>query len=71
MVYTPNFILPLTSGGPRAILYSIKYYETVEAEVKVFMIPQRVRDAESRMEVQNIKWAAEGTVKWVSVQSIL
>ncbi len=54
----------LTSKNLRAILCLIKYIETVEAEVKVFMIPQRVREAESRMEVQNIKWAVEGTVKW-------
>ena len=35
-------------------------FETDEAEIKAFMRPQRVREAESRMEMQFAKWTAEG-----------
>lgn len=35
-------------------------YETDEAEIKAEMRAQRVRDAESRIEMQTAKWTAEG-----------
>ena len=40
--------------------------QTVEAEVKVIMIPQRVRASCESGEKQIIKWAAEGAVKGAS-----
>lgn len=38
---------------------------TVEAEIKVVVHIQRVREAESRIETQSAKWTAEGTVKGI------
>ena len=40
-----------------------KYIKTVDAEIKVFMRAQRVREGESRAEMQFTKWTAEGAVK--------
>lgn len=37
--------------------------QTVEAEIKAVMHPQRVRDGAIRMEMQAAKWTAEGAVK--------
>ena len=37
--------------------------ETVEAEIKTIVHPQRVREAESRAVRQFVKWAAEGAWK--------
>ena len=34
-----------------------------EAEIKAVMRAQRIREGESRVEMQSAKWAAEGTVK--------
>ncbi len=67
-MHTPIFFL--TTCKQRAILYTIKYDETVDAEITVGMIPQRVRGAESRMEVQTIKWTAEGTVKCERIRRV-
>ena len=36
---------------------------TVEAEIKTIMRAQRVREGESRVEMQIVKWTAEGTGK--------
>jgi hypothetical protein len=36
------------------------YNQTVEAEVKVAVRAQRVRDAGIRIELQTTKWTAEG-----------
>ena len=37
--------------------------QTVEAEVTAVMRAQRVREGESRAEMQIVKWAAEGAAK--------
>ena len=37
--------------------------QTDEAEVTAVMRAQRVREGESRVEMQIVKWAAEGAVK--------
>ena len=50
-----------------SIVYIVKKnnlaQQTDEAEVTAIMRAQRVRDGESRAEMQVVKWAAEGTVK--------
>ena len=50
-----------------SIVYIVKKnnlaQQTDEAEVTAVMRAQRVRDGESRAEMQVVKWAAEGTVK--------
>ena len=42
--------------------------QTVEAEIKAVMRPQRVRDGASRMEKQAAKWTAEGAVKGLVIR---
>lgn len=44
-------------------MHKTKYIKTVDAEIKVFMRAQRVREGESRAEMQFTKWTAEGAVK--------
>ena len=44
-------------------MHKTKYIQTVDAEIKVFMRAQRVREGESRAEMQFTKWTAEGAVK--------
>ena len=43
-------------------MHKTKYIKTVDAEIKVFMRAQRVREGESRAEMQFTKWTAEGAV---------
>lgn len=53
----------LTGAGCDAIIKKINTAKTVEAEIKTGMRAQRVREAESRIEKQSVKWTAEGTGK--------
>ena len=56
---TKNF---LTNSSAIEKISSLKttYNQTVEAEVKVVVRAQRVRDAGIRIEMQTTKWTAEG-----------
>ena len=44
-------------------MHKTKYIETDDAEIKAVMRAQRVREGESRAEMQSAKWTAEGAVK--------
>lgn len=53
----------MTNGNGSAILVANQIQQTVEAEITVVMLVQRVREAESRAVRQFVKWAAEGAWK--------
>ena len=48
---------------PEIVCYKKENIETDEAEIKADMRLQRVRGAESRVEMQTDKWTIEGVVK--------
>lgn len=55
-----KFIFLLTAEKSSA---TINANQTVDAEIKAVVHAQRVREAESRIEMQAAKWTAEGAVK--------
>ena len=53
----------LTTSLECSIVLKNLIRQTDEAEVTAVMRAQRVREGESRVEMQIVKWAAEGAVK--------